>query len=189
MRVPGKWLLLLLIAGMSAPAQAAEESLYSMDFALETEAGETKMLAGHEGKPVLVSMFYSHCPHVCPMLVNTIQQVERQLAPEQRERLQVLMISVDPERDTPEVLAGMARDYRVDASRWTLARAAEADDTRMLAALLDIRYRKLPDGEFNHTSAMILLDEQGREVARSGKLGKPDPEFVARVAKTLRGAQ
>lgn len=176
-------MLALGLASFTAPAEG--QSYYDIDLLLETQQGETRALSSHQGKPVLVSMFYSHCPHVCPMLVNTIQQVERQLTPEQREQLQVLMVTVDPARDSPEVLASMAEDYRIDASRWTLARTANPADTRMLAALLDIRYRELPDGEFNHTSAMILVDDQGREVARSGRLGKPADDFVAKVARTL----
>ena len=57
---------------------------------------------------------------------------------------------------------------------------------RTLAALLGVRYRVLADGEFNHTSALILLDAEGRVVARTETLGsKPDPVFLAAVRKTL----
>lgn len=180
-----KWMTVLALGFVPLAVHAQDQSYYDIDVQLETQQGETRAFSSHQGKPVLVSMFYSHCPHVCPMLVNTIQQVERQLTPEQRDELQVLMVSVDPARDSPEALARMAEDYSIDASRWTLARTADPADTRLLAALLDIRYRKLPDGEFNHTSAMILVDEQGREVARSGRLGKPADDFVVKVAETL----
>ena len=55
---------------------------------------------------------------------------------------------------------------------------------RSVAALLGIRYRPLADGEFNHTSALVLLDAEGRIVARTEQVGsKPDPEFVAAVRK------
>ena len=58
---------------------------------------------------------------------------------------------------------------------------------RKLAALLGIRYRQLADGEFNHTSVLILLDAEGRILARTEKLGaKPDPAFLAAVRKALR---
>lgn len=59
-----------------------------------------------------------------------------------------------------------------------------ADDVRAVAGVLGIRYRALTDGEFNHTSALVLLDEEGRILARTEQMGtKPDPEFLAAVRK------
>ena len=53
-----------------------------------------------------------------------------------------------------------------------------------IAGVLGIRYRALADGEFNHTSALVLLDAHGRELARTEKLGgTPDPAFIAAVRK------
>ena len=55
-----------------------------------------------------------------------------------------------------------------------------------VAALLGVRYRELADGEFNHSSALVLLDAQGRVVARTERLGPvPDPAFLAAVKSTL----
>jgi protein SCO1/2 len=56
-----------------------------------------------------------------------------------------------------------------------------------VAGLLGIRYRLLADGGFNHSSALVLLDADGRILARTEKMGSnPDPEFVAEVKKALR---
>ena len=57
---------------------------------------------------------------------------------------------------------------------------------RKIAGVLDVRYRKLADGEFNHTSALILLDPQGRIVARTEQMGpKPDAAFLSAVRAQL----
>jgi protein SCO1/2 len=59
---------------------------------------------------------------------------------------------------------------------------------RQVAAVLGIRYRQLADGEFNHTSALVLVDARGRILARTETLGsKPDPAFVAAVRKAVGG--
>ncbi len=75
-------------------------------------------LTDHEGKRVKLSDFtnqkkivllffgYTHCPDVCPMALETMAKVMKNLTPEEAKRVQVLFISVDPERDTPEVLKG-----------------------------------------------------------------------------------
>ena len=57
---------------------------------------------------------------------------------------------------------------------------------RRTAAVLGVRYRKLANGEFNHSSVLILLDREGRVLARTEKLGAvPDPAFVAKVKSAL----
>jgi protein SCO1/2 len=57
---------------------------------------------------------------------------------------------------------------------------------RSVAGVLDVRYRQLSDGEFNHTSALILLDANGRILARTEKMGSEvDPAFVAAVRAAL----
>ena len=125
-------------------------------------------------------MFYASCPAVCPMLVDTLRATEKQLDPATRADLRVLMISIDPERDTPEALRSLAASRRIDTSRWTLARADSAD-VRTIAALLNVQYRQLPGGEFNHSTVITLLSPLGVVETSSSKLGTPDPALVAKL--------
>ena len=96
------------------------------------------------------------------------------------------MLSLDPARDTPAALSALAAKRKLDRARWTLATTNDSG-VRQTAAALGIRYRKLADGEFNHSSVIILLDAEGRVLARSEKLGpQADPEFLAAVKKAVR---
>ena len=125
-------------------------------------------------------------PFIGQVLISTIKEIEKQLSPEARAELRVVLLSVDPQRDTPAALAELAAQRNVNSDRWLLARTT-LSDTRALAAVLGIKYKQLPDGEFNHTTAIILLDANGREIARSGKLGAPDPAFVRQVQAAFHG--
>jgi protein SCO1/2 len=69
--------------------------------------------------------------------------------------------------------------------RWSLARTDPAT-VRKLAAVLGIQYRALANGDFNHTTALLLLDAQGRVVARSSRLGHTEPAFVNRIRAVAR---
>lgn len=169
-------LVLVLAFGGAAHAATPDDSVYQLPLALTDQAGANAALDRYRGSPVLVSMFYASCPHVCPMLIATTQRLERELPEAGRGRLRVLMVSLDPARDTPPKLAELARRHNADLSRWTFARAA-ADDVRRLAAVLGIQYRQLPDGEFNHSSVISLLDPEGRIVARTRAMLRPDPAF------------
>lgn len=177
-------LLLPLAAVAGASGQYPPDSIYQLDVDLAGHDGRKGNIDMNAGTHTIVTMFYGSCPHVCPMLISTIQQVEAQLSDAERENLQVLMVSLDAERDTPQSLAQLADERSVDDSRWTLA-TADANDVRKIAAALRIRFRKLADGNFNHTSEMILLDPLGREITRSDKLGRPSADFVAAVKAAI----
>jgi protein SCO1/2 len=129
-------------------------------------------------------MFYSGCHVMCPLILENAKAVQKQLSPAERERLGLTMISLDPVHDTPPVLAETARNHRLPA-HWQLLRPG-MDEVRALASVLDVRYRARDDGSINHTSVLILLDGEGRILARSEVASAaPDPVFVAAVRKAL----
>ena len=165
-------------------AELSRDSVYQLPLRLTDAGGMAFDWGRHRGKPQLVSMFYSSCRYVCPLIVEAGKAVDKSLTPVQRKGLGVMLISMDPARDTPKVLAALAKERRIDP-RWVLAAPAAAD-VRSVAGVLDVRYRQLSDGEFNHTSVLILLDADGRIVARTEQIGsKPDPEFIAAVKSLL----
>jgi sulfatase modifying factor 1 len=135
------------------------------------------------GRVRIVTMFYASCPMACPLAIESLRQIERQLGTGQRSKLEVLMITFDPERDTAAALRGMAAQRHIDGQRWRLARSAP-EDVRWLAARLDIPYRRLPDGSFNHASTFVLLGPDGKELMRMNS-GAPDAEFVAATRRAL----
>lgn len=159
------------------------DSLYRLDARLTDQDGREFEWGSLQGGPVLASMFYSSCDMVCPMIFETVHATLRALPVSERSAVRVLMVSFDPARDTVAVLKKTAETRGCDA-QWTLARADEAN-ARKIAAVLGIQYRKLANGEFNHSTTIDLLDRQGRIVARSGKLGPVDPALVSAVRKTL----
>ena len=147
--------------------------------------GRAFTLAQRRGRPQLVAMFYSSCKYACPLLIDSGKGVEHVLTPAERGKLRILYISLDPARDQPKVLSALATQRKLDRARWTLATTDDAG-VRRTAAVLGVRYRKLANGEFNHSSELILLDAEGRVVARTDKLGPvADREFVAKVKAAL----
>lgn len=171
-------LLTALVFGASAfAAPPPSDSLYQLATPLVTQADRPASLDLHRGQPVLISMFYASCPHVCPMLIAAMHRMERALDEGRRARLRVLLVSLNPDRDTPVKLRELAERHNVDLSRWTFARTSDRE-VRKLAAALGIQYRQLPDGEFNHATVITLLDAEGRVAARTTAIAPPDAEFV-----------
>ena len=165
-----------------APPPLTQSSLYDLPVALTDQSGATRSLATFRGSPVLVTMFYGSCAAACPLLTTDLKRIERQRPPSVRSEVRVLMVSFDPARDTPPVLARLVSERGMDPTRWTLA-SANDDDARALAGVLGIRYRKLDNGEFFHSSVIVLLDREGRPRVRLDGLGKDVSPVVDALAK------
>jgi protein SCO1/2 len=161
-------------------------SIYQLDIALTDQDGDSQKLAARRGTPQLVTMFYTSCTMVCPIIIDTLKMTRKAVGDPPRQRLGVLAVSFDPEHDTVGVLRDYADAQKIDLGVFTLARA-EAPAVRQLAAVLGLQYRQLPDKNFNHSSQLVLLDREGRIIARTSLIGRIDPEFVAIVRKTVAG--
>ena len=179
------WLLAALPAAGADPKPLPGNSVYQLQARLLDQAGRPVQWRDLRGKPRIATMFYSNCPYMCPLIIETGKGIDRALTPAERSRLGVVMVSLDPKRDTPTALAALAARRKLDGKRWQLLQP-RPQDLRAIAGVLQVRYRALADGEFNHTSVLVLLDAEGRVLARSETMGpRPDPEFLAAVRKAV----
>lgn len=135
-------------------------SVYQLDTRFTDPDGKPVRLKDFRGQPVLLTMFYGTCPMACPLLMSRIKRVEATLPPEARARVRVVLVSLDPERDTPEFLRKLTQAHGVDAARWRMLVTSE-DGVREVAAVLGIRYRPVREGGMNHSSVITLLDRDG----------------------------
>jgi protein SCO1 len=171
-------------AAAVATAPLPSDSIYQLAVPLTDQNGRTFKMDERRGQPVLVTMFYTSCQFVCPMLIDALRDTEAQLSAQERSRLSVLMVSFDPVHDTVAVLKSTADGRQLDGNHWTLARTDPAS-VRKLAAVLGIQYRALPNGDFNHTTVLLLVDASGRITGRTTKLGNADPAFVKQVRASV----
>lgn len=177
-------MLLLLIGSASAATPLSGDSIYQLPITLTDQDGQQQLLAARRGRPQLITMFYTSCTMVCPLIIDSLRLTRDALDPAIRTRLDLLAVSFDPAHDDVAALQAYARKRKLDPRIWTLARAEPAQ-VRQLSGLLGLQYRQLPDGEFNHSSELILLDADGRIAARTTQIGKLDSHFVDAVRRLL----
>jgi protein SCO1/2 len=127
-------------------------------------------------------MFYASCPYACPTLISDIQRLEQRLGKDTRLDVRVLLVSLDPERDTPSALLALASKRGIDTTRWSLTVTDEAS-VRTLAAALGVKYRKLESGEFNHTSVISVLGRDGSILSQSEGLNASNDELLRTLAE------
>jgi protein SCO1/2 len=126
-------------------------------------------------------MGYTSCGYACPMLVQDMKKIASRL-PEGTPARYVL-VSMDPERDTPEKLRAF-RDAHGLGDDWTLL-TGTAEDVRTLAALLGIRYRPEESGAIAHSNVVTVLDRDGVVAVQQEGLGTDSTPAVAAIQRAL----
>ena len=129
------------------------------DFKLTDHHGTPRTLADFRGKVVLLFFGYVHCPDVCPTTLADMAQA-MQLLGDDAKRVQVLFVTVDPERDTTELLANFIPAFNPDFLGLSGDAQATADVTRAFA----VSYQKQPSKtgyNVDHSAGTYLIDPQG----------------------------
>ena len=160
-------------------------SLDDLPTVWQDQRGDTLRLAALAGRVRLVAMVYTSCHATCPLIVADLKQVEAALPAGRLGEVGFVLVSLDPERDTPGRMAEWAGRTGLDPARWTLL-SGDAGEVRELAAVLGVRYQPQADGELAHTNAITVLDRTGAVVHQQVGLGARDHGTVAAVQRLLR---
>lgn len=153
------------IIGNSIKAEQNEPSIYDLKATLIDQNNQQIPLNVYKGHPVVMSMFYATCDYSCPLLLNALKKMEKNINPNILPEIRFLLVSIDPENDTPKVLKGRFNHYAFSNERWKLAKSNDTS-TREIAAILGVAYRKNPEGGMNHSSLVVLLNNEGMIIDR-----------------------
>ena len=135
---------------------------YAQGFALTDHTGQARTLADFKGKAVSLFFGFTQCPDVCPTNLLTMTEVMRLLGPD-ADRLQVLFMTVDPERDTQALLA----EYMPAFDARFLGLYGDLAQTEQIAKNFKVFYRKAgdtsgPNYTIDHSAGTYLFDSKGR---------------------------
>jgi protein SCO1 len=156
-------------------------SVYELDANWTDQHGTTRPLASLAGRPQVVALVYTHCAFACPRILADMKRLESELDAAAAD-VGFVLVSLDPDRDTPARLSEYAAATRLDPAQWTLL-TATPDAVLELAMLLGVRYRR-NGADFEHSNVLTVLDDEGRIVHRQVGLGT-DPAQSARVLVRL----
>lgn len=182
--------LALAACGASGPTFEASDvtgSSFGHDFALKDPDGKPRTLADFRGKAVVVFFGYTQCPDVCPATLATLAEAMKRLG-DDADRVQVLFVTVDPERDTPQLL----KQYVPAFDRRFLGLYGDADATARTAKEFKVIYQKVPGpapGSYtmDHSAGSYVFDPQGRLRLFVSNGQGPDV-FAHDLHELLRGA-
>ncbi len=164
----------MLLAGCSKPAPLLPAHAVDVswryeqaaaDFRLTDATGKTRNLADFRGKVAVLFFGYTHCPEVCPTTLADLAQVMRALGAD-AEKAQVLFVTLDPERDTPEVLAKYVPSFYPAF----LGLYGDAQATAQAAKVFAVNFEKHAEKNgytLDHSDSTFLIGKNGKIVLMS----------------------
>ncbi len=156
-----------------------DSSVYQLTSLWQSDLGKPIQLQSLRGKPRLMTMFFSHCESLCPMLMGQLKLVEMELPKELKQQFGFVLITFDVKRDSVESLQAYRKRMGFNPENWTILRG-NADDTRELALLLGVEFQPGGKGQIDHNGLIILLDADGRIIKKVSSI-EDRSAFIAQM--------
>jgi len=152
------------------PATYPRQAVAAPDFTLIDQEGTTVSLGQFKGKPVVLTFVFAHCQTMCPLLVQHIKQAAPGAPPSE-----VLLITLDPWRDTPSGLPGIARQWDIPKNFHILSSAHATEVLSVIKAYQVPFERNEKTGDISHPGLVFLVDDQGQ---LSYTFNNPPPAWI-----------
>ena len=153
------------------------------DFSLTDQSNQSFRFENFKGKVLLVDFAYTTCPDVCPLMTAAMRSVQDGLTSSERKRIHLIMVTTDPEVDSPAVLASFAKRYHVDLSNWSFLTGAESSLAKVWKNF-GVGVKKKARGLVDHTPLTAVIDQSGTmRFAYHG--AAPEPKIILRDIRSL----
>ena len=158
-----KFCLIFLGCMSVVAAELPDDSIYQIGSDWVNHNNENVNISSLQGKVQVVAFVYTYCEHSCPIIISKLKYIKNNLAPEHKDKINFLLISLDPERDTPKILNQYMIDKELDEKYWQMFNG-NRDDVLELSALFGVRYKPMNNAEKDiaHSNMITILDKTGR---------------------------
>jgi protein SCO1/2 len=152
-------------------------------FTLIAQDGHRLALNGLRGKVVVVTFIYTSCTDTCPLLTAEMAALQNDLGPDFGSKVFFVSITVDPERDTPEVLSRYAQAHGANLAGWAFL-TGTPEEVRTVARQYGVYVKQHAAGDVAHTFLTSILDQRG--TLRAQYVGvRSDPDELLRDLQSL----
>jgi len=159
------------------------ESVYNLTSAWTSQKNENLRLTHFRNKITIAAMVFTYCESACPRIVADMQRIESSLSEKELQQVSFLLISMDPERDTPGRLTEFAAVHKLN-SNWTLI-CSSPDATMEIANVLGVRVKKLENGGFDHSNIIYVFDREGIIVNQQNGFAVEQEETIKSIRNLI----
>ena len=143
-----------------APGQYSNDSIYQLRTIWKDQFGKSVQLNCFLGKKVILAMFYTRCPTACPIIVNELQRLQAAIPQKYLDNYRFVLVSVDPKRDTPEILKKYADERNLNLGIWSLITGSKYQIAE-LAQIIGFKYKENQSGMFTHSNLITFINQKG----------------------------
>ena len=155
-------------------------SIYNLPSVWTTQNNREIELKELKGNVLVMVMIYTTCKIACPRLVADMRGIEGQIPKAKKSNVKLVLVSIDPETDTPERLKQFSIENEMESDQWVFLRGSE-EDTREFAAVLAVNYKKISPMDFSHSNIISVFDQGGELVHQQEGLGINNKETVSKI--------
>ncbi len=162
----------------------SDESIFNLTSKWNTEEGKTIQLEDLKGKTLVVIMIYTTCKAACPRLVADMRHIEAKIPKKNLKDLSFVLVSIDPETDTPEHLKAFAIENYLDGEQWTFLQGT-TNSVREFANVLAVKYKQISPIDFSHSNIISVFNSGGELVHQQEGLGVDNKETVSKILELI----
>ncbi|WP_178986060.1 SCO family protein [Winogradskyella helgolandensis] len=160
--------------------EISEASIFNLTSKWHNEEDEEIQLTDLKGKTMVMVMIYTSCKAACPRLVADMRNIEAQIPDENIKNLEFILISIDPETDTPERLKAFAIENGMDDEQWTFLQGTESG-VREFANVLSVKYKEISPIDFSHSNIISVFNSGGELIHQQEGLGVDNKETIEAI--------
>ena len=162
----------------------ADSSIFLLDSKWQNQDAEELHLKDLKGKNLVMVMIFTSCRTACPILVGDMKKIHAKIEKNKLKDTSLVLISIDPTNDTPEVLKKFAAERNMDSEPWIFLKSDE-ESTREFANVLAVKYKKISPIEFSHSNIISVFNRNGELVSQEEGSGI-NSDAVAKTVNELK---
>ncbi|PAM95413.1 SCO family protein [Flavobacterium sp. IR1] len=168
-----------------ANKEISDLSIYNLPSKWTTQDGKDIELKNLRGNVLVMVMIYTSCKAACPRLVADMRNIEKKLDASTKRNVKLILVSIDPETDTPERLKTFAIDNQMNHAPWIFLRSSE-ENTREFATVLAVNYKKITPIDFSHSNIISVFNSEGELTYQQEGLGVNNDKAIEVINQQAR---
>ncbi|MGV8994108.1 MAG: SCO family protein [Flavobacterium sp.] len=155
-------------------------SIYNLPEKWTNQDGKDIELKDLRGKVLVMVMIYTSCKAACPRLVADMRNIEERIPKEMKDKVTFVLVSIDPEVDTPARLKEFSIENKMEGKQWVFLRSDE-ERTREFSAVLAVNYKKISPIDFSHSNIISVFNAEGEMTFQQEGLGVSYDKTISKI--------
>jgi len=161
--------------------EISTSSIFNLTSRWNTQNGEEIELKDLKGDVLVMVMIYTSCKAACPRLVADMRNIAQAV---DNPAVKYVLVSIDPETDTPERLKEFAIENQMDTDQWIFLQG-KMDDVREFSNVLSVKYKQISPIDFSHSNIISVFDQTGELQHQQEGLGVNNEATLAKIAELV----